>query len=58
MTEFQKILLSELRSINKSLNILATEVKTNREYKEAMSESIDKLHDQLNEFKNNPFGIK
>lgn len=51
-------MINQLRGMNEILNIIATEVKADREYKEAVSELFDELHDQLNDFKNNPFGTK
>lgn len=56
--DLEQAILKELSGINKSLNIIASEVKANHELKQSIDKKLDDLEQSLKTFRNDPFGIK
>lgn len=51
-------IIIQLHGINKSLNIIASEVKADRKLKQSINNRLEKLEHGLKEIKDDPFGIK
>lgn len=54
----EQAVLKELKGINKGLNLIANEVKANRELKQSISDQLQELERGLKEIKDDPFGTK